>query len=189
MKAIPTINIIQHNTNHWKTNKTNLVNTYLQINPDIIHTQSLYIAGYNIYTKNTFGEMHDGSVILVKSSIKLTVIDDFITDMIELKQQTTVGIISIATTYLPLRRPYLPFPDFHRLLYNNHPTYYNKKFVRKTHSSGTKETFIETFIEHGEPVHLGPNFSTYFTQKTCSTPDIILSNNKATHIIIKKPDR
>lgn len=36
-------------------------------------------------------------------------------------------------------------------------------------------------------MHLGPNFATYFTQNTCPTPDIILSNNKATHNIITKP--
>lgn len=123
MDRNPTIKILQHNTLHWKTNKNNLINTYLQINPDVIllnshgvkNNRDIHIKGYNTYLKNTSGEAHDGSAVLIKSNIKHEIIEDFITDVLELRINTTIGQISVATTYLPPRRPYLPFPDFHRL--------------------------------------------------------------------------
>lgn len=126
-----TITILQHNTLHWETNKINLTHTYLQVNPDVIllnshgvkSNESIHIKGYNTYLKSNSNQIYDGSAILVKSHIKHKIVDDYITDVIELRLETPIGTLSIATTYLPPRRPYLPFPDIHKLLHNNHPTY------------------------------------------------------------------
>lgn len=115
--------MLQHNTLQWETNKTNLTNAYFQLNPDIIFLnshgvkthESLYIKGYTAYLKNNTNKKFDGPAILIKSPIKHKIIDDYITDVIELRIETPTGTLSIATTYLPPRRPYLPFPDIHKL--------------------------------------------------------------------------
>lgn len=201
MDTTATINILQYNVQHWNTNRENLINTYFELNPDIIllvnhgktNTKKLQIKGYNTYIKkNSTGEMHDGSAILVKSNTRHTVKDDYITDILETTLQTTVGTTSIATTYLPPRRPYLPFPDFHKLLYNNNPTYIVGDLNAKhTHLGDQRSNTVgkgtATFIQEGKGMHLGPNVPTFFTQITSTTPDIILSNNKAAYNIITKP--
>lgn len=189
-----TIIILQHNTLHWETNKNNLINNYLQENPDIIilnshgikNHESLHIKGYTTYIKNSTNQHHDGSAILIKPHIKHKIIDDFITDVLELRIETTIGTISIATTYLPPRRPYLPYPDIHKLLYNNHPTYIigdlNAKHstLGNTYNNAVGKD-LATFINKGKAIHLGPNFTTFFNNVNMSTPDIVIFNNKAIH--------
>lgn len=106
-------------------------NTYQTLNPDIIlvnshgetNPRNIHIKWYTASLKNTFQEMHDGSAVLIKTNSKLKMKDEFLTDVTEIKLETLMGTTSIAATYLPPRRPYLPFPDFHQLLYNNHTTY------------------------------------------------------------------
>lgn len=192
--------ILQHNTLHWETNKPNFTHTYQQVNPDIILLNShgiqshetLHIKGYNTYLKKNSNQKYDGSAILVKSNIKHKIIDDYITYVIELRVETPIGTISIATTYLPPRRPYLPFPDIHKLLHNNHPTYIigdlNAKHRLLGHNlNNTVGKGLATFINRGKAIHLGPNFPTYLSNTSTSTPDIILSNNKAVHNVIINP--
>lgn len=199
MDHLNSIVILQHNTLHWETNKFNLTNTYLQINPDIILLNShgvkthdsLYIKGYTTYRKNNTNQKYDGSAVLIKSHIKHRIIDDFITDVIELRIETPLGTLSIATTYLPPRRPYLPFPDIHKLLHNNHPTYIigdlnaKHRLLGNTYNN-TVGNGLATFINRGKAIHLGPNFPTFFTNNM-STPDIVISNNKAIHNILINP--
>ncbi len=66
--------------------------------------------------------MSDGSAIAIKTNIQHKLIDDFDTDFSAIEIQTIQGPIVIATTYLPPRRPFLPFLDMYRLLNNNIPT-------------------------------------------------------------------
>lgn len=124
------IKIIQHNVLHWSTRKFHLTNIYQEINPDIIlinshgmkEEENIKISGYNSYTKNIYNELHDGIAILIKNNIQYKIKDDFLTNFLEVIVETTLGPISIATTYIPPRRQFLPFPNVHRLAYNNHPT-------------------------------------------------------------------
>ena len=103
---------------HWKTNKDSLLISYAQTNPHIIlinshglkSTETLKIPGYWVYKINTSENRDDGSAIAVKYNINHKLFDDFHTDVIAIQVETTLGPIVIATTYLPPRRPYLPFP-------------------------------------------------------------------------------
>lgn len=69
-----TITIVQNNTLHWSTNKHNLTNTYLRLNPDILllnshgfkDSDNIKITGYNTYNRNTTNAISDGSAILIK---------------------------------------------------------------------------------------------------------------------------
>lgn len=192
--------LLQYNILHWETNKANLTHTYHQVNPDIIllsshgikSHESLYIKGYNTYLKDNSNQVYDDSAILIISHIKHKIIDDYITDVIEFKLETPIGTISIATTYLPPRGPYLPFPDIHKLLHNNHQTYIigdlNAKHRILGHTqNNTVGKGLATYINRVKPIHLGPNFPTFFSNTNISTPDIIPSNNKAIHNVVINP--
>lgn len=116
-----TLRILQQNVAYWKPYKHNLINTYRDMNPDIIlvnshglnANESLNIYGYIINKLNKSNELHDGSAILVKANIKHILTDYFIIDTLQVTVETSTGPINIATVYLPPRRSYLPIPDFH----------------------------------------------------------------------------
>lgn len=66
---------------------TNLINTYKDVNPDILlinshgakGTDKINIQGYNTYKINSSGEISDGNAILIKREISHKIIDGFMT--------------------------------------------------------------------------------------------------------------
>lgn len=194
------ISIVQHNTLQWSTNKHNLLNVYKEINPDIFllishglkEGENIKIPGYNTYSKNTSNEISDDSAILVKRDIKHRINDNFLTDVLDKTVETTVVPVAIATTYLPPRRPNLPYPDSHKLAYNNHPTYVLGDLSASHTSMGQARDNnvgrgLVKFFRRGKLIHLEPDFLTYHNRNTRSSPDAILANIKAMHNIIIKP--
>lgn len=188
------LTIVQHNVQHWNTRKNQLSNSYKEINPDIIllnshgtkNDETIKITNYITYKINTTNERNDGSAILIKEGIHHALIDDFITDVLCIKVQTSLGWILIATTYLPPRRPYLPFPDFHRLLCNTNPTYIIGDLNAKHRLLGDRKENavgrgLKRFHDSKKLLHLGPTFPTFISQNSATTPDIILSNNRTYH--------
>lgn len=188
------IRIIQHNVLSWGRRKWELTNIYMTLNPDIIlinshgirNNKNIKIAGYRTYQINTSNELNDGSAILIKQYLNHRLDDTFITDVLSIKLYTTTGPINIATTYLPPRRPYVPYPDIHKLLYNTDPTYIvadlNAKHVifgDRTNNEVGKG--LERFHSNNKLIHLGPEFATYIGANTATTPDLILANNKIYH--------
>lgn len=128
----------------------------------------------------------------MKKEITHNINDDFITDVIEVIIETTLGNVSIATTYLPPRRPYLPFPDFHKLAYNNYPTYVlgdlSARSIFMGHGrSNNVGKGLERFMRHGKFIHVGPDFPTFHNRNSYSSPDVVLTNNKATLNMLIKP--
>ena len=188
------LTILQHNVLHWSTRKFNLANTYHKINPDIIlinehglpEGENIKIPGYNSFNRNIHNEMHDGIAILVKKQLKYTIKDDFIYNLLELIIDTPLGKISIATTYLPPRRSFLPYPDIHKLASNNHPTYIIADMNAQSRLlNNNRENLVgrglNRFLNSGKLIHLGPNFNTFHNALGSSTPDIVLANNKIYH--------
>lgn len=98
-----------------------ILRTHLNNKPDVIRLHShgvkdnknIKIVGYYCYSKNSSNAINGGTAILIKHNIKHTINDDFISNMLEITIDTPVGRLSLATAYLPPRRPYLPYPDFH----------------------------------------------------------------------------
>ena len=173
---INTLNIIQHNVQNWNTNKYTLSNIYKDIDPDIILINShglksndnIKIRSYNSHTINTEGQLHDGSAILIKQNLKYKIHDNFDTDILQVTIDTLTGPINIATTYLPPRRPYLPFPDFHQIASQQHPTYiigdlnaHHPDIDRRRGNNVGKG--IAKMIDNNKVRHIGPNFSTFFS--------------------------
>lgn len=191
------IKVVQHNTQHWMSNKLILTNSYLQLNPDVTlldshgvqNNSNIYIQGYTTYQKNSTEQLHDGSAILIKSNIQHKLIDNLISDVIERQVNTTIGTISIATTYLP---PYLPFSDIHKLIHNSNPTYIIGDLnAEHTVLGNTRNNAVgkglATFLQEGKALHLDPHFLIHFQRNSNSTPDIVLSNNNATHNLLIEP--
>ena len=195
-----TVKIVQHNVAHWKPYRHHLSNTYKEIDPDIILLNShgvkqqdtLKVYGYITYKINSSNEPNDGSAILIKTNIRHKIKDDFLTDTLQITIETTLGPINLATTYLPPRRPYFPFPDFHVLASNHLPTYIIGDLNAKHQILGHKDNNtvgkgLKRMLETRELSHLGPDFTTYISGNKHSTPDIILSNKNAFHNHIIKP--
>ena len=195
-----TITILQHNVLQWTNRKNNLTNTYLSLNPDIIlinshglkDNENIKIRGYNSFTRNIFNEASDGIAILIKKNLCYRIIDDFITNFLEIKIETSLGPISFATTYLPPRRAYLPSPDVHKLANNNHPTYIMADMNAQHTLFGNRRNNqvgknLDRFLRQGKLSYLGPNFPTFFCPRGSTTPDIILGNSKIFHNIESSP--
>lgn len=97
--------------------------------------------------------------------------------------ETSLGKISLATTYLPPRRAFLPFPDIHKLAYNNHPTYIIADMNARCRTLGNNNENrvgkdLERFFSIGTLSHLGPDFATFHSRTSSTTPDIVLANSK-----------
>ena len=191
--------IISHNVQHWKTRRDNLINCYMEFNPDVIilnshglkSEETLKIKGYNIFKINSSEEINDGSAIAVKENIKYKIYDDYITDLIAIEILTETGPIIIGTTYIPPRRLFFPYPDIHKLSTNNTPTYLigdlnAKHRILGDSRNNTVGKGIVRLINEGKLEHLGPNFPTLIRQTGATTPDIILGNRKTYHYMNTK---
>ncbi len=174
---------------HWNTNKQSLINYYLQISPEIILINSqglkseefLKIPGYKTYKINTSSSIADGSAIAVKYNIVHKLYDDFDSDVLAIEINTTLGPQLIATTYLPPRRLYVPFPDFYRLLNNNIPTYIiadlncRHRYFGNKNENTVGKSLVQLIIQ-GVMLHMGPYFPTYIGHGAATNPDKILAN-------------
>ncbi len=125
--------------------------------------------------------MNDGSAIAVKTNSQHNLIDDFDTHFLAIEIHTTQGPMVTATTYLPPRRPYLPYPDMYRLLNSNIPTLvlgdFNSSHTRlgnRTNNIVAKS--IINLKEQGNLIHLGSQFPTYISHNTATNPDKVFSN-------------
>lgn len=139
------------------------------------------IPGYRVYKVNYTEEQSDGSAIAIKHNINHKLFDDFDTDFLAVEIDTNLGPIIIATTYLPPRRPYLPYTDILRLLSNTVPTYILGDFNARHTSLGNRENntvgkSIMNLINQGKLIHLGPHFPTLIRHNSKTSPDKIFVN-------------
>lgn len=186
-----TITVLQQNVQYWPTRKFNLTNTYLKLNPDIIliishgitYNTSIKIHGYQCYTTNKLNEIHDGIAILIINNIKHTLQDDYITNVLQITIETSLGKIAIATIYLPPRLAYLPYPDIHKIASNHCPTYLladlnaHHRLINGNRNNEVGRG-LERFMSQGKLIHLGPDFPTFHGRCGSSAPDLVFSNNK-----------
>lgn len=82
---------------------------------------------------------------------------------------------------MPPRRLFLPFPDFHKIVSNNHPSYIigdvnAKHTILGDQSNNIVGRGLEFFMNIGKIRHLRPQFPTYRERQTTTTPDIVLLN-------------
>ena len=132
------------------------------------------------YTENT-NTLHSGTAIAIKHNISHKVTDNFIFDVVAVQVHKITGDIIKATLYLPLTRQYIPFPDFIRLFRRHQPVYMIADLNANHPTLGYRATntigrHIHTLNHNRTLNNVGPQFHTYFTHNTRTTPDIVLSN-------------
>lgn len=130
-------------------------------------------------------------MVLIKSQIKHKLDGKYLTGVLDLEIETSVGNINIATTYLPSRRPFIPFPDFHRLASKNTPAYLMGDLNVSSLNLGSTLTNqtgrqLDRMLNMGKLHHLGPDFSTFHARNSHTTPNIILYNYKVNQNITFK---
>lgn len=108
----------------WDNRKYDLTNSYRYYDADVIlitshelkDTTRFKIQGYRVHQSNLNNEPMDGVAIAVKRKLCHRIEDTFNSKTLTVGTDTIDGKVIIATTYLPPRQPYLPHPDFLRLL-------------------------------------------------------------------------
>ena len=183
------LKVVQHNVHTWDTRKYDLSNTFRHIDPDVILLNShglkqdtpLKIPGYRIHQQNISDELHDGVAIAVKCHIRHKVEDDFLSETLAIEIDTSDGPLTIATTYLPPRRPYIPHPDFLRLFRRQTPVLLAGDLNARHTSLGHTTTNqvgrdLLDYTRHQTALHIGPNFPTFFSANSTTSPDIVLIN-------------
>lgn len=144
-------------------------------NHGVKEEEQIKIPGFITYKVNTFNEINDGSAILIKQNIKHKLDDNYLTDVLEIIINTDIGEVGIATTYLPPRRPYLPFPDFNSLATIHRPTYIigdlnASHTLLGNRSNNQVVKNLERLLSIGKLQHIGPDFSTFKGRLSQTTP-------------------
>lgn len=184
------LKVIQHNVLAWDGRKYDLNNTYRQFDPDIIlvnshgltHDKRLKIPGYRIIQRNSTNEPNDGVAIAFRNSLMYTRLeDDFISETLAIDMETEDGPLTIATSYLPPRRPFLPHPDFLRLFRRHSPVFFAGDLNARHPTLGYSTTNsvgrdLDNLLQLQTVKHIGPFFPTFFGPVSSSSPDIVLIN-------------
>ncbi|KAI3383771.1 hypothetical protein SNEBB_010833 [Seison nebaliae] len=149
---------------------------------------SLKVYGYTVHKSNRSGERNDGVAVATKYGLKCKVLDNFMSETLAVEVDTDTGPVVIATSYLPPRRPYLPWADYNRLAQMRKPVYIagdlNAKHRVLGHTSRNQVgDGLAGLIADGKLQHIGPNFATYIAMPGSGTPDIVLCNRRAYHNI------
>ena len=97
-----------------------------------------------------------------------------------------MGQIEIGTGYIPPRVGYLHYPDFFKLFYKNRPVYFIGDLNGRSRTLGYGNTNavgqqLDLLMDRGHLRHEGPHFPTFISNRSQTTPDVILTNKYTVH--------
>ena len=112
------LKIMQINVCGWKRNKLSVQNALIKENIDIAlineHgmkiNETIKISSYNVFKTNTLNESRNGCAIAIKQAIEYRIDEDYESDMLSVEIDTTIGPITIATSYIPPRVGFMHYP-------------------------------------------------------------------------------
>ena len=186
-----TLNIRYLNVQHFtKDKEASLIGHLTEGSPDVIlitsHSRKkdepIKIQGYLTFSTNKSDGLHAGSAIAIKKGLKFNIKNDFVTDTIGAKVETTLGPIAIMTCYSPPRHRLLPRQDLEHLITNQFPTIMAGDLNARHQTFGytgppnTKGNDLNRLIMRDRVNYLGPVFNTFFTRNSATKPDCILTN-------------
>ena len=138
----------------------------------------------NIYNYNAlqFNEHHVGTAIATKKPLTYRLIDYFLSDIIAITIDTTLGPVTIGTDYIPPRRRYINYIDYHTLFNRPKPTYFigdiNGHHITLGDSCDNNTgKQITSLISRSKFQHLGPPFPTTLTHNGSEKPDKVLADH------------
>ena len=188
------LKIIQHNTLKWTRNRRNELSNYFQKeDTDMILLNStgipdedrIRIFMYNVYQKNKDDEENDGASIAIKRNINHQLIDDFASNFLAVKIDTSKGPIIVATTYNPPRKEHeFPIEDINKIMRKNIQVIMIADLNARERFNGyqlgnNSGKTIKNLIDRDIVHHLGPDFNTMVNRDTQNVkPDIILTNRR-----------
>lgn len=186
------VKIVQHNVLSWKANKGSLRHIYAQISPDIILLNAhgcetkdeIKICGYTIYRKNFRQQANAGTAIAIRNKIIHRINEDHDDDLISIEIETHYGVVEIATDYIPPRAGYLNYPTYYNLFRKKHSVYLlgdlNARHTALGYNTNPNNQGrqIAALIDRNHVIRLGPHFSTFITNRSATSPDIILANRR-----------
>ena len=88
--------------------------------------------------------------------------------MLSVEIYTNLGIVEVATSYVPRKIGFLHFPDFYTLFRQDHPVYYLGDLNARCSYLGSSNDNpivkqVKTIMEKGIVKHDGPYFPTFIT--------------------------
>ena len=183
------LTIHYHNVLHWSSRRHELCNEIYRTDPDIIllashgqaNSSKIKIQHYKCYQRNKEGVRNDGVAIAIKRNLHHKILDDFDQEFLAVEVDTTKGPVVFATCYLPPRRPYIPYPDLLYLLSLRKPVYLladmnARHGVLGNHDRNNVGNGLARLMADGRLVHLGPDFPTFISRLSATTPDVVLAN-------------
>ena len=183
------------NVQHWTEDKNvALINHLTSTDPDVIlitstskqtqHNQ-IKIFNYCTFSTNKGNERNAGCAVAVKHGLKFEILNNFQTDFIGVKIQTTHGPVIITTAYSPPRHNTLPQQDINYIARNHIPAIIiadlnarHQTFGYRRGTNNIKGNQLNNHIYNNRINHIGPTFNTFFTRNSATKPDIILTNNR-----------
>ena len=181
------------NTQHYNRDREAAFVRYLTANePNVIMMAStgraqsdhIHIPGYYTFQTNKANELHAGAAICIRKGQKFTAVNNFYTDTIGIKLETSQGPIMLMTGYSPPRHNFLPEQDLGYLIRHNLPALYagdlNARSSLFGYNTGAniKGRALSRLIFRNQLQHIGPVFNTFFTRQSATKPDIVLTNNR-----------
>ena len=179
------------NVQHYTYEKEQALNRHLTANsPDVILITStsrsteehIWLQNYNTHAVNKTNGRHAGSAIAIKKGIKYKIKNNFFFDTIAATIQTSRGPVVVMTNYTPPRQYQIPQQDLEFLIRNQYPTILagdmnaqHAMFGYRSSNSRGKQ--LATHIYKDRINYIGPHFPTYYTRRSATTPDCVLTNN------------
>ena len=181
------LNIRYLNVQNWTTEKNAALAGHLtSTDPDIILAAStsktidqppIKIPNYITFSTNKLNERHAGCAIAIKRGIKFEILNNFSSDFIAAKVQTTHGPVIVATAYTPPRCKALPHQDINYMINHNLPMILaadlNTRHSMFGYTTGgnTKGCQLYNHIYNNRLNYLGPTFNTFYTRNSETKPD------------------
>ena len=191
------LNIIQHNVQNYATNKKLLHDIWADNSPDVIllnstglmHDDVIQFPNYS--TIQTPQQIHSGSAILVKNSLRHRQIHTTGNEqLLAVNIFTSEGIITLSTFYRVFdnnkEHHLIPHHAFNKLFQRKNPVFFlgdlnlnlTEQGYKRDNSEG--KIFKKLCQEKNSNIHhVGPTFNTYFSYggKKKGRPDIIFTNS------------
>ena len=187
------LKVIQHNVLKWTAPRaTELYNIYRQLDPDIIllnstgrkQNEKIKIFGYKVYQRNYLNEEHAGIAIAIKNNIQHKINDNNDGDVMGVEVETNLGNIMIITAYAPPRHNMQEFQSLTNLMRKTIPVYCFADLNANHPTFGYDRPNpmgrgLANLVNRNIITYLGPDFKTYITQNSATSPDIALGNRHA----------
>ena len=176
MSGIPGLRILQHNVQHWRTHRHQLVEIYRTVDPDVIlinshglrNDEDLKIPGYRVMQHSQTQEVADGAAIAFRSNLRIKKLSIGSTGLLKIEIPTEYDSVVIATHYLPPRCQDALMTDVLQDVANSHQPYYfvgdlnaSARVLRDSRTND-RGRVLAAYVQNQRVEHITTDFNTFF---------------------------